>query len=140
MIATISLCALLVVILLSCVTRLNVGFVAIAFAWLVGLYAGVDANQVIAGFPSSLFLTLVGVTPKPANRFIAYNGAQPRWESRSIAKLTKMAVCAHKRFLHHIIDDGIITQYSACHGARAQRVHRHQRLEGAAIAIKCSSD
>ncbi len=62
MIATISLCALLVVILLSCVTRLNVGFVAIAFAWLVGLYAGVDANQVIAGFPSSLFLTLVGVT------------------------------------------------------------------------------
>jgi hypothetical protein len=64
---------------------------------------------------------LVGVTPKPANRFIAYNGAQPRWESRSIAKLTKMAVCAHKRFLHHIIDDGIITQYSACHGARAAR-------------------
>lgn len=62
MLATISLCALLLVILLSCVTRLNVGFVAIAFAWGIGLLAGVDANQVIAGFPSSLFLTLVGVT------------------------------------------------------------------------------
>ena len=62
MLAAISLSALLLVILLSCVTRLNVGFVAIAFAWLVGLLAGVDANQVIAGFPSSLFLTLVGVT------------------------------------------------------------------------------
>jgi Na+/H+ antiporter NhaD/arsenite permease-like protein len=60
--AAISLSALLLVILLSCVTRLNVGFVAIAFAWLVGLLAGMDANQVIAGFPSSLFLTLVGVT------------------------------------------------------------------------------
>ena len=62
MLATFSLCALLLVILLSCVTRLNVGFVAIAFAWGIGLVAGVDANQVIAGFPSSLFLTLVGVT------------------------------------------------------------------------------
>lgn len=61
-VAAISLCALLLVILLSCVTRLNVGFVAIAFAWGIGLIAGIDANQVIAGFPSSLFLTLVGVT------------------------------------------------------------------------------
>ncbi len=61
-VAMISLCALLVVILLSCVTRLNVGFVAIAFAWGISLVAGIDANQVMAGFPSSLFLTLVGVT------------------------------------------------------------------------------
>ncbi len=61
-VAAISLCALLLVILLSCVTRLNVGFVAIAFAWGIGLIAGIDANQVILGFPSSLFLTLVGVT------------------------------------------------------------------------------
>jgi len=39
-----------------------VGLVAIAFAWLIGLLAGIDASQVMAGFPSNLFLTLLGVT------------------------------------------------------------------------------
>ncbi len=38
------------------------GLVAIAFAWLIGLLAGIDASQVMAGFPSNLFLTLLGVT------------------------------------------------------------------------------
>ena len=47
---------------MSCTTQLNVGLVAIAFAWLIGLLAGVDASQVMAGFPSNLFLTLLGVT------------------------------------------------------------------------------
>jgi Na+/H+ antiporter NhaD/arsenite permease-like protein len=57
-----SLLALLVVILLSCVTRLNVGFLAIALAWLLSLASGITANEVMAGFPSQLFLTLAGVT------------------------------------------------------------------------------
>jgi len=60
--ALLSLAALLLVIILSCVTRLNVGFLAIALAWVVALIAGINPNQVIAGFPSNLFLTLVGVT------------------------------------------------------------------------------
>jgi Na+/H+ antiporter NhaD/arsenite permease-like protein len=60
--AQLSLAALLLVILLSCFTRINVGFLAIALAWLVGLAAGVNANQVISGFPANLFLTLTGVT------------------------------------------------------------------------------
>jgi len=60
--AVLSLLSLLLVILLSCLTRFNVGFVAIAFAWLIGVASGVDAGQVMAGFPTALFLTLTGVT------------------------------------------------------------------------------
>jgi len=62
-IATLSLGALLLAIVLSCTTRIHVGFLAIALAWLVGVYgAGLSPGQLIDGFPTSLFLTLSGVT------------------------------------------------------------------------------
>ena len=58
-----SLLALLVAIVLSCTTRLNVGLVAMAFAWIVGvMLAGWSADAVASGFPTGLFLTLAGVT------------------------------------------------------------------------------
>lgn len=58
-----SLLALLVALILSMATRINVGLIAIALAWLIGSYvAGLKAEAVLAGFPASLFLTLVGVT------------------------------------------------------------------------------
>jgi di/tricarboxylate transporter len=57
-----SLLALLAAIVVSCTSRLNVGLAAIAMAWLVGLYAGIDPTTVLAGFPSALFVTLAGVT------------------------------------------------------------------------------
>jgi Na+/H+ antiporter NhaD/arsenite permease-like protein len=61
--AILSLIALLVAIALSMATKLNVGVLAMAFAWLIGTYvAGLRVEQVAAGFPSSLFLTLTGVT------------------------------------------------------------------------------
>ena len=61
--AVISVIALGVAILVSCVTTLNVGVLAIAMAWVVGVYIGhIPVNTVIAGFPTPLFLTLVGVT------------------------------------------------------------------------------
>jgi di/tricarboxylate transporter len=61
--AVVSLLALLVAIVLSVVSRINVGLVAIGMAWLVGVYvADLAADAVVRGFPSSLFLTLVGVT------------------------------------------------------------------------------
>ena len=61
--AVLSLIALLVSIALSMATKLNVGVAALAFAWLIGTFAaGSKAEQVAAGFPSSLFLTLTGVT------------------------------------------------------------------------------
>jgi Na+/H+ antiporter NhaD/arsenite permease-like protein len=61
--AVISVIALAIAILVSCVTTLNVGVLAIAMAWIVGVYIGhIPLNTVIAGFPTPLFLTLVGVT------------------------------------------------------------------------------
>ena len=62
-VATISLGALLIAIVVSCTTRIHVGFLAIALAWVVGVYiAGLSANEVMAGFPTRLFLTLAGIT------------------------------------------------------------------------------
>ncbi len=58
-----SVCALLFAIILSMVSRLNIGLVAIALAWIVGVFiAGMKAEAVMAGFPATLFLTLTGVT------------------------------------------------------------------------------
>lgn len=61
--AVLSLIALLIAILLSITTQINVGLLAIALAWVIGVYAaGLGADDIIAGFPASLFLTLAGVT------------------------------------------------------------------------------
>ncbi len=61
--ATLSLGALAVAIIVSCTIRLHVGFLAIALAWVVGVYiAGMSAAEVMGGFPTRLFLTLAGVT------------------------------------------------------------------------------
>ena len=61
--AALSLVALLVALALSMSSRINVGWLALAFAWLIGVYqAGMRPEAVMAGFPVSLFLTLSGVT------------------------------------------------------------------------------
>ena len=61
--AYVSLAALVIAILVSCFTELNVGILALALAWIVGVYVGgMPLNEVIGGFPVSLFLTLAGVT------------------------------------------------------------------------------
>ena len=61
--ASISLVALFVAIVMSCFTRLNIGVLGIVLAWIVGVgFGGMKLDAVIAGFPVSLFLTLVSVT------------------------------------------------------------------------------
>ena len=61
--AGISVAALVVAIVLSCFTSINVGAVAIALAWVVGVYiGGIPVATVMNGFPTALFLTLAGVT------------------------------------------------------------------------------
>jgi len=66
--AGISLAALLVTILVSCTTRVNPGLLAIVFAWVIGVFLAplwdtpIGLKKVAAGFPTDLFLTLVGVT------------------------------------------------------------------------------
>jgi di/tricarboxylate transporter len=61
--AVISVCALALAVVVSCVSRINVGVLAIALAWIVGVYiGGISANTVMSGFPSQLCVTLIGVT------------------------------------------------------------------------------
>ena len=61
--AVASLIALLIAIALSLTSRINVGVIAMAFAWIIGTtLAALKPDQVIAGFPASLFLTLAGVS------------------------------------------------------------------------------
>jgi Na+/H+ antiporter NhaD/arsenite permease-like protein len=61
--ATLALAALVVTLILSVATRVNVGLVAIGLAWAIGVYAAkLRAEAVIAGFPAVLFVTLAGVT------------------------------------------------------------------------------
>lgn len=61
--AIISLFALFAVIILSCTTKLNVGVISLAMAWTIGVYlGGLTVEQIAAGFPVQLFLTLVGMT------------------------------------------------------------------------------
>lgn len=58
-----SLLALLLVIAGSLTSRINVGLLAVALAWPIAMYAADwNASAVMATFPSSLFLTLVGVS------------------------------------------------------------------------------
>ena len=60
--AYLSLGALLLTIVVSCFTEINVGVLAIALAWIVGVVVGgMKVDQLTAGFPVSLFLTLTGV-------------------------------------------------------------------------------
>jgi Na+/H+ antiporter NhaD/arsenite permease-like protein len=66
--AWISLAALVVVIVLSCTTAVNPGLLSLALAWLIGLYVApaygrtFTIGEILAGFPTDLFITLVGVT------------------------------------------------------------------------------
>lgn len=67
--AWISLIALFIVIILSCTNRVHPGFLALAFAWLIGVYLSPLYNvpidfkrDIVGGFPVDLFLTLTGVS------------------------------------------------------------------------------
>lgn len=62
-IAVISLIALAIAITLSCFAQINVGIMSLVMAWIIGVYVGgIPLGTVLGGFPSSLFLTLAGVT------------------------------------------------------------------------------
>jgi di/tricarboxylate transporter len=52
-----------IAMIVSCFSTLNVGVLALALAWIVGVYLGsMSLNDVLSGFPVQLFLTLAGVT------------------------------------------------------------------------------
>lgn len=66
--AELCLAALVAVLVLSCLTSLNVGLAALTAVWAIGAYvaphydAKINLATVTAGFPTKLFLDLVGTT------------------------------------------------------------------------------
>ncbi|MGE5836634.1 MAG: SLC13 family permease [Acidobacteriota bacterium] len=81
--AVASLLALLAAIGLSMTTRINVGLVAMALAWIVGRYvAGLGADVIVRGFPTPLFLALTGVTLLFASAEV--NGTLERLAERAV--------------------------------------------------------
>jgi di/tricarboxylate transporter len=61
-VAAASLLALLAVIVVSCFSPVNIGLLAIALAFLIGLAGDLPVKAVAELFPGGLFLTLTGVT------------------------------------------------------------------------------
>jgi len=61
--AWVSIAALVVAVVLSCVTTINVGLLSLALAMVIGVYlGGMPLSAVTADFPVPLFITLVSVT------------------------------------------------------------------------------
>ncbi len=88
--ATLSLGALFIAIIVGCTIRLHVGFLAISLAWIVGVYIDdMSAREVMAGFPTRLFLTLAGVT-------LLFSQAQANGTGRSISLRTRRSACARE--------------------------------------------
>ncbi len=61
--AWISIGALVLAVVLSCTTTVNVGILSLALAWIVGVYLnGMSVDAVLESFPVALLVTLIGVT------------------------------------------------------------------------------
>ncbi|MBQ7221137.1 MAG: C4-dicarboxylate ABC transporter [Synergistaceae bacterium] len=58
----ISLVVLAVVVAVGFIKKINLGFFALGIAFVLGTVGGMKASQITAGFSSSMFVTLVGVT------------------------------------------------------------------------------
>jgi di/tricarboxylate transporter len=82
-VAAVSLGALVVVIVVSCFSSINIGVLSIALAVLIGRFlAGLPVSAIVAGFPASLFLTLAGITLLFAQARV--NGTLDKVAGRSI--------------------------------------------------------
>ncbi len=57
-----SLLMLAVIVAIGFIRKVNLGFLALGAAFLVGTLGGMKASEIAGGFSSSMFVTLVGVT------------------------------------------------------------------------------
>ncbi len=60
MMASIALFFLLAAIVIGFLKKINVGFVCLGLALILGIIGGLSPKEIFSGFPSSLFLTLLG--------------------------------------------------------------------------------
>ena len=58
----ISLIVLVIVVAIGFIKKVNLGFLSIGVAFFLGTCGGMSAKDIAAGFSSSMFVTLVGVT------------------------------------------------------------------------------
>lgn len=58
----ISLIVLVVVVAIGFIRKVNLGFLSIGVAFALGTFGGMSAKEIVGGFSSSMFVTLVGVT------------------------------------------------------------------------------
>ena len=107
--AWMSILALVIVIVISCVNEeLHVGLLSIAFAIIVGaVFMNMSGGKVVAGFPLSLFMILVGVT-------FMFSMAQV---NGTLGKT------------HVLLDPAVRRQHDAAalHHLRSDHLHHHDR-------------
>lgn len=60
--AVISLITLAIVVAIGFIKKMNIGFISIGAAFIIGTIGGISAKEISAGFDASMFVTLVGVT------------------------------------------------------------------------------
>ncbi|MEZ5501085.1 MAG: SLC13 family permease [Steroidobacteraceae bacterium] len=85
-VALVTVLALVAALALSVVSRTNIGIIALAAAWLIGVYVAQDAPKaVIAGFPLGLFITLTGTSLLFA--VVALTGVLARLAAAAVAAL-----------------------------------------------------
>ena len=90
--AALSVAALVLAIIVSCFSRLNVGVLALALAWIVGVLAGgMKVDAVLSGFPAPLFITLAGMTMLFTGA--EQNGTLQGWAQRAVR------LCRGNKFL-----------------------------------------
>jgi di/tricarboxylate transporter len=91
--AVLSLIALVIALALSMTSRINVGWLALSFAWLIGVYgAGLAPEAVMSGFPISLFITLTGVT-------LLFSLAETNGSLEALAKRAVLPAQHHARVI-----------------------------------------
>lgn len=79
----VTLAGLALAVAVSCVTRRNVGLLALVLAWAIGvLWAGMPLKEVTSGFPVDLFLTLTSVTLLFSQASV--NGTLPRVAQKAV--------------------------------------------------------
>jgi len=61
--AVVSLVALIIVIIVSCISTRNIGVMALGVALIIGHYlGGIKVDEILKGYPTSLFIMLAGTT------------------------------------------------------------------------------
>ena len=130
-----SIVAFAVAIVISCVSQINVGFLGIAFAFIIGVvFGGMRAADVAAGFPTSLFLILVGVT-----LFFSQANVTLKHDCyRGIFRSAAIAIVAAQRTMTNNVGRQNNPSSQALQRARRQPKMRKQKAGEVRTSTRCA--